>query len=896
MKTLNKTLIALLSLSSLYNLASCDMFGGETPITFIIESTSDRYILDQETNNVVFSLAEGSFLGDPVYTENEEGEKVEVPKIVTYHIVGENLPEAVIENNTLTATKYGTVTVQGRCGDLVSQNTIDITVCYSDSAIAKNLSAILYENSEGVVLGKTYETSITPNIVDDIKIEGADGLLKINEQGQIEVIGVGYGKIKITNKRTSEVLYDNHYNTFASILCRRVREDLIEQGKISSMADVVTNDMLSLIKEISLSGELINDPEASLGVKYLENLEVLDLSDNHLDNLDFVSTLRGLKKINLSNNSITNLDPVITNEELTHLDLSGNGIEDISKLQYLHKIKELDLSDNNIKSINALSSSYSLESLFVNNNELENYKECLSNLEYLEELGVGHCNIPFTDIISLKYLSNLSYLDVSGTTPNLQTVAGLSQLKTLILEDCKLGEVDISPLNALVGLKHLDLSNNDITAASYNNAFEFANLRNVEYLGFGGNAFTAIPDLAKFTGLQTLDLTSSYNLLDISSLSTLPVKELILDKCNSILVENDAESYKATINAMPNLEKLSVLEGFNYINASLYSYLTTKVQNGELELRFLDNKYVDYTTVYNYSRSVFFDMESFLKATIEEKAKTYKVSSIGETQHVIISLVNDGSALATQEMTLNIDKTLFQMDIYGNHNTEYNIKFNVTDRKQSSFTLALSNFKNSPADGVPVKAAADSKLIINSICGSNSLYAPDQTNAINCHDLTIDCETGSTIYIKGGKGKTGDKGSNSSADGHTASSKMGKQGGMGAAAVSCNSIRLKDDKAAPGITIKGGTGGNGGKGGNGEYENIFDNGCDGGKGGKGGTGGYAVEYKTTLSNPDGSKLLGGDGGSGGAGGSKIYSGLLADKYSNGPKGDAGDTGSPYRKI
>mgnify|MGYP003297247491 CR=1 FL=1 len=48
--------------------------------------------------------------------------------------------------------------------------------------------------------------------------------------------------------------------------------------------------------------------------------------------------------------------------------------------------------------------------------------------------------IPFSSNISLKYLSNLSYLDVSGTTPNLQTVAGLSQLKTLILEDCKLGD------------------------------------------------------------------------------------------------------------------------------------------------------------------------------------------------------------------------------------------------------------------------------------------------------------------------------------------------------------------------------------------------------------------------------------------------------------------------
>ena len=101
---------------------------------------------------------------------------------------------------------------------------------------------------------------------------------------------------------------------------------------------------------------------------------------------------------------------------------------------------------------------------------------------------------------------------------------------------------------------------------------------------------------------------------------------------------------------MPNLEKLSVQEGFNYINPTLYSYLNTKVQNGELTLRFLDDKYVDYTSVHNFSRSVFFDMESFLEAMnlVED---TYEVNAIGESQHIILSLVNDGSDLATSSVT-----------------------------------------------------------------------------------------------------------------------------------------------------------------------------------------------------------------------------------------------------
>ena len=894
MKITNKALIAVLALSSLSGLASCE-FGKDDPIKFVIESTGDRFILDSNENNIVFSLAEDSYLGKPTYIKNEEGEKVEVPKVVTYTIVGENEAEATIENNKLTATKYGTVKVQGKCGDLVSDNTIDITICYSDLSIAKNLQAILYDNNEGVVLGKTYETGITPNIVDDIVIEGsgtlegkANDLIKINEQGQIEVIGIGYGKIKITNKATSEVLYDNHYNTFASILCRRIREDLIAKGEIPSMAGIVTADKLSLIKEISLAGELINDPEASIGVKYLQNLEVLDLSDNKLTDLEFVSPLKKLKNINLSNNRITNLDSVITNEDLEVVNLSYNGIEDISKLQYLHNIKKLDLSNNNIKSINSLSSSYSLESLFISNNGLENYKECLSNLEYLQELGVGHCNIPFTDIISLKYLSNLTYLDIAGTAPSVQTIAGLSKLETLILQDCKLNETDIKPLNSLLNLKTLDISNNNITPEDYNNAFEYSNLTGLKTLKFGGNAFTQMPNLSRFAGLETLDLTSSYNLLDLTSLKGLNIKELVLDKCNSLDVSDNAVSYKEAIEAMPNLEKLSVQEGFNYINPTLYSYLNTKVQNGELTLRFLDDKYVDYTSVHNFSRSIFFDMESFLEAMnlVED---TYEVNAIGESQHIILSLVNDGSDLATSSVTLNINKTLFQLDIYGNHNKSYKVNFNIADRKQSSFTLALSNFKNSPGSGGSIVAAADSRLILKAINGANELYGNRGSAVISCHDLEIKCEGNATMYIKGSKGKDGAAGSNNSADSSNDSNKKGKAGETGTTAVKCNSIKL----LSKGTTIVGGNGGNGGKGGNGTYEDLFDFGSNGGNGGAGGKGGNAVEYKTTYSNRYSCIVEGGTGGTGGKGGSKAE--RLGTFY-DGSKGSDGAAGGSFVKV
>ena len=609
-----KRLLFIIPILCFFLLISCDIVGlnGKKEINFKIEASANIYYIDK-TTSIEFSLAEDAYLGKENY-EFVDGKRTPIPRVIEYYIVGENLVEAVITDNVLVASKIGTVEVQAKCDDLTS-NIIKIAIANSEEYIADKLNNVLYENNEGVVLGQVYDVGITAEIVDNFEIEGADGLLQFNSDGSLEVIGIGYGRIKIINHETGNVIYDNPYNTFASIFARKIRECLINEGIIVSIGDIVTRDMFPLIKELDLSGELINDKSASIGIKYLTNLEKLNLSDNNLDNLDFLSTITTLKEIDLSYNQISNLDAVIGNEELEILNLSNNKISELSKLQYLHKIKKLDLSNNELTSINALSSSYSLESLFVNYNQLNEYIECLSNLEYLKELGVGHCNITFTDIKSLKYLSDLTYLDLSGTSPDISLISGLNKLETLILESCKLNEVDITPLNTLTRLETLDISNNNFDPASYNNAFINTSLVNLKTLKIGGNSFSIMPDFSVFPSLKTLDLTDSYNLNNLDSLSALNITELILDGCNSIDLSQGNDSYISVIESMPYLSKLSIVDGFNYINKELYEYLLTKVNLGELSLRFLDGKYANRDTIYNFNKAVFFDMDSFLKTT-----------------------------------------------------------------------------------------------------------------------------------------------------------------------------------------------------------------------------------------------------------------------------------------
>ena len=370
-------------------------------------------------------------------------------------------------------------------------------------------------------------------------------------------------------------------------------------------------------------------------------------------------------------------------------------------------------------------------------------------------------------------------------------------------------------------------------------------------------------------------------------------KELILDKCNSIVVDDDGAAYKAAIDAMPNLEKLSIKEGFNYITESLYTYLNTKVQNGELQLRFLDDKYVDYSTIYNYSRSVFFSMDSFLNATTQDSDGYYSVAAIGDSRHIILSLVNDTSSSATADRKFKFDKTLFQLDVYGNHNKTYSMQFNITDRKQSSFTLSLSSFKNKPGSGSSISAAADSKLIINSNYGQNELKGAANSAAVSCHDITINCAKGSSLYILGGNGTAGENGKDNYADDQYDANKRGKAGSVGQPGIRCNSCVLSNT----GISVKGGNGGNGGKGGNGTLEDGWDLGSHGGAGGNGGKGGNGIEYKTSFTNRYNCVVEGGSGGKGGNGGNRVKTWLAPDSmFYNGSKGSDGAAGSGIVKI
>lgn len=854
-------LMGIVSLSGAISLNSCDN-NSNARDSFSIKASGNEFELSSESVTVDFSLTSDSVLNN--YDISEIKWKINDKE--------EEFVTSTSDDNFLNTkwsfdfSEVGNYKVTASIGTLSSKNQLDIVITkHNTEDVVKNLTNVL--NLEGgLVLGKEYDIGILENDINKYSLQDVDGILKINANGKLEVIGIATGKLKFIYD--GAVVLDTYFAVSHSLLCTNIKNELKQSGIIKSQADRVTNSMLKEVKSLDLSDELQNDIESTIGLKYLTELEEIDLSNNYVSDVSWLSSCTKLKRVDLSYNSIENFDSIVDNQQLEYLDISNNEVNNISKIKFMQSIKYLDLSNNDISDISDVSTSYGLESLFLNNNNLTTFKDKLSGLENLKELGVGNCNIPFTEIASLQYLDKLTYLDITNTNPNIDDICNLTNLKKLIISNCKLNTKSLDGLNGLASLEYLDMSNNQLDAETYNKSFDGNRLQNLNYLKIGGNEFINIPDLSSFTKLDTLDLTDSYNLLNLDGVESLPISSLIIDDCNSLSNDN----LKEKIDSISGLKKLSICGAFNYIDRDSFDYLCNLVTK-DIELRFIDDKYVDKNTIRNYKSSVFFSFEE-LANTFEDANKNISLNENSGCKEIILSLVNETKENSLKNKKFIIKNNLFKLSIFGNKYNTYNINFEVENRKQSSFTLNLYDFNNaiSTGDGHAIETYDGSKVVLNACAGTNTIKGsngvmyrdkndhdlPDTTHPSSAfvgYDLKVNTKNGASISLIGGNGA---KGVNDRTDGrgNSSSAWMGLDGDNGADAIICHDIELSGKN----ITICGGNGGNGGN----TYNGTF--GLDKHLNGRGGNGGNGITYSGTyLTNAISPSITGGNKGVQGSG-------------------------------
>lgn len=146
--------------------------------------------------------------------------------------------------------------------------------------------------------------------------------------------------------------------------------------------------ILPNLLSLDLSSNNLSDDQVFVLKNANSSIVVLNLMNNHIRNVDFLSDFYSLQHLYLSGNKINNLDALKDKTELKTLWASNNKIPMINFVVNLLNLRELLISNNGIKDISVLGNGNypKLINLDISHNKIVDFSP-LYNLENLEELN-----------------------------------------------------------------------------------------------------------------------------------------------------------------------------------------------------------------------------------------------------------------------------------------------------------------------------------------------------------------------------------------------------------------------------------------------------------------------------------------------------------------------------
>ncbi len=341
-------------------------------------------------------------------------------------------------------------------------------------------------------------------------------------------------------------------------------QKLIKNLDLSSQSYI---ESLSAIKEINNleSINLDNNHFVNLAeFAFFPHLKTLSLRSNQLDSLDKLPALNELENLNISENPISTGFAKIKNAgNLKKLEATGLGLNELSAIAELKKLESLDVSRNGLNDFSALAKNQNLNSLNINST-FRGKIDSFPVISSLTNLDIGMNEITASndrDIFGkFKNCVNISTLSVSGNSltnlyalvndgsntiifPNLEsiylqnngmyTVAGVGvyqKLKELYLANNQIK--DIEPVYKLTNLEVLSLEYNQVQKID-----GIVQLKKLRYLNLTNcgirTGFSALASLSKLTDLNVAGNNIS-NIKPFTSLKTLRYLNLTDNKVKSL--------------------------------------------------------------------------------------------------------------------------------------------------------------------------------------------------------------------------------------------------------------------------------------------------------------------------------------------------------------------------
>ena len=295
----------------------------------------------------------------------------------------------------------------------------------------------------------------------------------------------------------------------------------LDENRVQYLRDIVESMSDALLERLHLSKNLMTDGTLT---SVMNLLKFLDISYNQLSGsfvYDF-SKLPHLQCLKLRGNSVTELT-VVCNESNTHsvewncscrysnliiLDVCENDITDLAFLSYFPNLKLLYACNNKLMTFDHMCMGYDLKYLtqiHLQGNRLTNL-ECFNNLPSLDFLDVSGNRINRIDASALWESPNLMtlYLDGNELTKFPLLSSGYS-IQNIQLSRNNLGNVSSVNLQAYPKLESLDLSENGLKTLHITSGFS------LKYLFLSGNQLemTEKLSLENMLSLEMLNLSNN---------------------------------------------------------------------------------------------------------------------------------------------------------------------------------------------------------------------------------------------------------------------------------------------------------------------------------------------------------------------------------------------------
>ncbi len=543
----------------------------------------------------------------------------------------------------------------------------------------------------------------------------------------------------VTIKSSDNLTLSNSFNDLESY------DLVIEQG-LSSISNSINNCNTC---NVDLSGS---------GLTTLSNtvfdsgqFSSIDLSSNSISSIiGTIFNLSTIDLLDLSNNSITSItNGVLNNATVTDLNLSNNQLSSLSNTAFnTSTVTNIDISNNYLTSLDFTMIS-SLETVDLEFNRLSTF-ENIVDLPNVTSLIIGNQFLSdgitpsITTLVGFNNLPNLTSIDVSGLTVtyidgfkntgltsfelssannnvlnNFTSISSTSftdtDLTSLTLYDIVLD--DVTFLSNIATLDHLELNVNVsdysfLEATSLVTGLQSLNL----HVATDYNDFTV---LNTYSALNTLTLSSDYDLISIHNLDMVYVSELNIDFSNVTEINN---SFNAKW-------KSGLVTNFDF-------YKVTTISNSfNNDFSHIDDIGLEPTVLSNISNS--FD------------ALTTQVFSIIGTTTIVDSFNNITTIEITNngETSPNYDALSFdQMTSIVLSNPKYTdygfmVSYsNLVDIEISSIDTNINNLSNSNITNFTINDIVSSSYIIDVLLNSNSVC---KFNGISVNSLVINsnCST-----------------------------------------------------------------------------------------------------------------------------------------------------------